>query len=65
MYDTYSQDRAQTPDIQTPAPHHTMQELIQVYGRGRGQAHREQLHGHQPFDPYRAGSRGKSKRLNT
>ena len=44
MYETYSQDRAQTP-----TPHCTMQELIQAYGRGRGQAHREQLHGHQPF----------------
>ena len=49
MYDTYSQDRAHIPDIQTPAPHHMMQELIQAYGRGRGQAHREQLHGHRPF----------------
>ena len=49
MYDTYSQDRAHIPDIQTPAPHHTTQELIQAYGRGRGQAHREQLHGHRPF----------------
>ena len=46
MYDTYSQDRALIPDIQTPTPHRTMQELIQAYGRGRGQAHREQLHGH-------------------
>ena len=49
MYDTYSQDRAHIPDIQTPAPHHTMQELIQAYSRDRGQACREQLHGHQPF----------------
>ena len=49
MYDTYSQDRAHIPDIQTPAPHRTTQELIQAYSRGRGQAHREQLHGHQPF----------------
>ena len=49
MYDTYSQDRAHIPDIQTPTPHCTMQELIQAYSRGRGQAHREQLHGHQPF----------------
>ena len=44
MYDTYSQDRAHIPDIQT-----TMQELIQAHGRGRGQACREQLHGHRPF----------------
>ena len=49
MYETYSQYRAHIPDIQTPAPHCTMQELIQAYGRGRGQARREQLHGHQPF----------------
>ena len=46
MYETYSQDRAHIPGTQTPAPHHTMQELIQAYGRGRGQACREQLHGH-------------------
>ena len=46
MYETYSQDRAHIPDIQTPAPHRMTQELIQAYGRGRGQAHREQLHGH-------------------
>ena len=49
MYETYSQDRAHIPDIQTPTPHRTTQELIQAYGRGRGQACREQLHGHQPF----------------
>ena len=49
VYETYSQDRAHIPDIQTPTLHHTMQELIQAYGRGRGQAHREQLHWHQPF----------------
>ena len=46
MYDTYTQDRAHIPVIQTPAPHRMMQELIHAYGRGRGQAHREQLHGH-------------------
>ena len=46
MYETYSQDRAHIPDIQTPTPHCMMQELIQAYSRGRGQAHREQLHGH-------------------
>ena len=48
-YNTYAQDRAHIPVIQTPAPHHTMQELIHAYSRGRGQAHREQLHGHRPF----------------
>ena len=49
IYETYSQDRAHIPAIQMPAPHHMMQELIQAYGRGRGQARREQLHGHRPF----------------
>ena len=49
MYETYSQDRAHIPDIQTPTPHRMMQDLIQAYGRSRGQAHREQLHGHRPF----------------
>ena len=38
MYETYSQDRANIPAIQTPAPHRMTQELIQAYGRGRGQA---------------------------
>ena len=49
MYDTYSQDRAHIPDIQTPTPHRMTQELIQAYGRGRGQARREQLHRYRPF----------------
>ena len=49
MYKTYGQTRDHIPVIQTPRPHRTMQELIQTYGRGRGQAHREELHGHQPF----------------
>ena len=47
MYETYSQDRAHIPAIQTPAPHCMTQELIQAYGRG--QARREQLQGHRPF----------------
>ena len=38
IYETYSQDRAHIPAIQTPAPHCTMQELIQACGRGRGHA---------------------------
>ena len=49
MYETYGQNGAHIPVIQTPRPHRTMQELIQTYGRGRGQAHREELHGHRPF----------------
>ena len=46
MYEMYAQDCALIPVIQTPAPQRTMQELIQTYGRGRGQACREELHGH-------------------
>ena len=46
MYKTYSQERAHIPAIQTHAPHRMTQELIQAYGRGRGQVCREQLHGH-------------------
>ena len=46
MYETYTQDQAHIPVIQTPTPYRMMQELIQTYGRGRGQARREELHGH-------------------
>ena len=49
MCQTYSQTRDHIPVNQTPTPHRMMQELIQTYGRGRGQAHREELHGHRPF----------------
>ena len=49
IYKTYGQTRDHIPVIPTPGPRHMMQELIQTYGRGRGQARREELHGHQPF----------------
>ena len=49
MYKTYAQDQAHIPAIQTPAPHRMMQELIQTYSRGRGEARREELHRHRPF----------------
>ena len=49
MYQTYGQTRDHKPVNQTPGPHCTMQELIQTYGRGRGEARREELHGHRPF----------------
>ena len=38
MYETYSQTRDHIPVIQTPGPRPMMRELIQTYGRGRGQA---------------------------
>ena len=49
MYETYGQTQDHIPVNQTPRPHRMTQELIQTYGRGRGQARREELHGHQPF----------------
>ena len=49
IYETYGQTRDHIPAIQTPGPCRTMQELIQAYGRGRGQARREKLRGHRPF----------------
>ena len=45
-YETYGSTRDYVPANQAPGPCHTMQELIQAFGRGRGQAHREELHGH-------------------
>ena len=49
IYETYGQTQDHIPAIQTPRPRCMTQELIQAYGRGRGQARREELHGHQPF----------------
>ena len=46
IYETYGQTRDHIPVIQTPGPHRTTQEHIQAYDRGRGQACREELHGH-------------------
>ena len=45
-YETYGPTRDYTPVNQAPGPHRTTQELIQTFGRGRGQARREELHGH-------------------
>ena len=41
MYETYGQTQDHIPVIQTPRPCRRMQELIQTYGRGRGQARRK------------------------
>ena len=50
-YQTYRPLPAQDyiPANQAPGPRHTTQELLQTFGKGRGQARREELHGHQPF----------------
>ena len=34
---------------QAPGPHQTTQELMRIFGKGRGQVCREELHGHRPF----------------
>ena len=49
VYETYGLTRDYIPVNQTPGPRHTTKELIQIFGRGRGQACREELHGHRPF----------------
>ena len=50
-YYTYGTPAAQDYWLanQAPGPHRTMQELMQIFGKGRGQTHREELHGHRPF----------------
>ena len=48
-YETYSPTRDHIPVNQAPGPRHMTQEIIQTFSRGRGQACREELHGHQPF----------------
>ena len=39
------------PANQSAEPHRTTEELKRLFGRGRGQARREELYGHQPFGP--------------
>ena len=51
----YSQETPAAQDYQlanqSAEPRRTMEELKRIFGRGRGQARREELHGHQPFGP--------------
>ena len=51
VFDTYGIPPAQDyrPANQAPGPHQTTQELMQIFSKGRGQAHREELHRHRPF----------------
>ena len=37
------------PPNQAPGPCRTTQELMQIFGKGRGQTRREELHGNRPF----------------
>ena len=46
VYETYGSTRDHIPVNQAPGPRHTTQELIQTFSRGRGQARREEFHGH-------------------
>ena len=39
------------PENQAPGPHKTTEELMRIFRKGRGQARREDLHGHRPFGP--------------
>ena len=50
-YHTYRTPPAQDYRLanQAPSPCQTTQELMQIFGKGRGQAHREELHRHRPF----------------
>ena len=34
---------------QAPGPRRTTEELMQIFGKGRGQTRKEELHGHRPF----------------
>ena len=45
-YETYGPTQNYIPVNQAPGPHRTTQELMQIFCRGRGQACREELHGH-------------------
>ena len=51
VYQTYETPPAQyyRPANQAPSLRQTTQELMQIFGKGRGQAHREELHRHRPF----------------
>ena len=68
MYKTYSQDRAHIPGTQTPAPHRTTQELIQRMAEAEDKPVESNYTDTDPLgpahDPYKAGYRGKSKRLS-
>ena len=51
----YLQDKPAAQDYwlanQSAEPCRTIEELKRIFDRGRGQARREELHGHQPFGP--------------
>ena len=50
-YYSYGTPAAQDYQLanQAPGPHRTTEELLWIFGKGRGQTRREELHGHRPF----------------
>ena len=52
-YFSYQTPAAQDYQLanQAPGPYRTTEELMRIFGKGRGQARREELHGHRPFGP--------------
>ena len=52
-YHSYETPAAQDYQLtnQAPGPHRTTEELMRIFGKGRGQARREELHGHRQFGP--------------
>ena len=50
-YYLYSTPAAQDYQLanQAPGPRRPTEELMQIFGKGRGQTRREELHGHRPF----------------
>ena len=50
-YQTYGPlpARDYIPANQAPGPRRMTQELMQIFGKGRGQARRDELHRHRPF----------------
>ena len=51
LYDSYNTVAAQDYWLanQAPEPCRTTEELMRIFGKGRGQTCREELHGHRPF----------------
>ena len=49
VYETYGPTQDHIPVNQAPRPRRVTQELIHTFSRGKGQACREELHGHRSF----------------
>ena len=51
LYDSYDTPAAEDYRLanQAPGPRRTTKELMWIFGKGRGQTSREELHGHRPF----------------